>query len=734
MQIYKLSKNITIVLPLFVIIWVLPIFLKYFSYINFANQFCEFFELFLHALMLAILIRIYNRNDFNDSKLAVYFLLVNVFLLINDVVFYIMVFLKHSTPILHFPLILFFVKYMPSFTWMLALILYLFRILTIHSCSVKKLLIKQFYFIIFDILVVFLFVSHLHYAYGMFYWQNIIHFMIFIVQCIIVNLLILLLIYSNNIGMVFFALGFIILISGNFLVLYSFISLNPSFLSIGDLIWCLGMIFICVGYLCIYSNNDYCISNWLGNEDMIKSKLSFWTFSISSCSFILFFVFSHFFITDFKAMYIGLPFFIILYSSLVIILSIRLGRYIEIFFKTIAINFESIIIRGKNSPVLNAFAIREFAVLQDHIMNTVQIKEDRDKIAKQLGTIAARVAHDIGSPIYAMNIVVNNLKKSEVNMKDIVLLENSIKNIQSIANNLLAQFRNENSSNISSTLDDGNTPRFIDLIEVLKEVVADKNLEWSDKPYSCEMINNFESINKPVWIHTSPVSIKRALSNLLNNAYESLVGPNKQISIRVNYIDIIELEVKDSGCGIPLNRINNVLNGESSKHSGKGIGLASAKEFFAGLNGVLLLSSIVGIGTTIRVQIPINIPNWFCDEIYYFANQTFVVLDDDPSIHILWRQKFIEYNIKSRHFTTVREFNLWYSTATREERVLYLFDNELGDQTFTGLKLIESGVKDNVYLVTNSASDFFVQRQVEKLGARLIPKYHILGIKLIYAS
>jgi sensor histidine kinase regulating citrate/malate metabolism len=94
------------------------------------------------------------------------------------------------------------------------------------------------------------------------------------------------------------------------------------------------------------------------------------------------------------------------------------------------------------------------------------------------------------------------------------------------------------------------------------------------------------------------------LSNLLNNAYESLRDKRK-IIIRIDDTkNQIVLTVVDFGCGIPKNKIDSVLRGESLKAKGHGIGLSSAFQYMQSIGGQLLLRSNEKEGTEIQLFFP----------------------------------------------------------------------------------------------------------------------------------
>ena len=77
------------------------------------------------------------------------------------------------------------------------------------------------------------------------------------------------------------------------------------------------------------------------------------------------------------------------------------------------------------------------------------------------------------------------------------------------------------------------------------------------------------------------------------------------------------------------------------KVGGTGLGLSSAREFAEGLGGALEIRSTLGLGTIVALKIPLCFPpSWFVPEILVSKDAEICVLDDDPSIHEVWRERF----------------------------------------------------------------------------------------------
>lgn len=203
-----------------------------------------------------------------------------------------------------------------------------------------------------------------------------------------------------------------------------------------------------------------------------------------------------------------------------------------------------------------------------------------------LWDLAARVAHDISSPIATMEISLQLIDERHFE-KEFSIVRSAIQRMRSIADNLLNQYRNQ--------------PQFSPIIlkTLLEDVALLKQREWLNQ--DCELILNFDSISETDQIIGDAMEISRMLSNLLNNAIEASVLPARIMMNVRKEINYFLIDISDNGAGISEEKIDEYLNGKSSKHPGQGLGLSSAKKYMESIGGDLLLTSQLGKGTTITL-------------------------------------------------------------------------------------------------------------------------------------
>lgn len=107
--------------------------------------------------------------------------------------------------------------------------------------------------------------------------------------------------------------------------------------------------------------------------------------------------------------------------------------------------------------------------------------------------------------------------------------------------------------------------------------------------------------------------LKQVLINIMSNGIK-YNHPNGSLHIEISPhgIDHIRIFVKDTGKGIPKERLNelfepfNRLGAESGNIEGTGIGLTIARQIVEAMGGVLNVESVVGLGSTFWIELPLT--------------------------------------------------------------------------------------------------------------------------------
>jgi nitrogen fixation/metabolism regulation signal transduction histidine kinase len=108
-------------------------------------------------------------------------------------------------------------------------------------------------------------------------------------------------------------------------------------------------------------------------------------------------------------------------------------------------------------------------------------------------------------------------------------------------------------------------------------------------------------------------ALQRALSNILLNAVEACdTQPSPTIGVTVDRVrdnghDTVSIAVRDSGVGIPADRLQSMWEPYvTNKAGGTGLGLAIVRQTVEAHGGTVSASSDSGLGTEVRFSIPVS--------------------------------------------------------------------------------------------------------------------------------
>jgi len=380
----------------------------------------------------------------------------------------------------------------------------------------------------------------------------------------------------------------------------------------------------------------------------------------------------------------------------------------------------------------------------------------------QMASLARQVAHDIRSPLAALDMMLGS-SLAELPEAKRVVVRGAVERIRDIANNLVQ--RTPISANRSlDDVDAVGTSRVqvsapvipipcVELLAVLLDsLISEKRMQFrSELGVSIEARLGAESYG--LFSSVSAVDFKRVLSNLINNAVEALPMSDGRRSGQV-WIELrqrertIELLVNDNGKGIPAEvlpklGVVGVSFGKdvASSGSGSGLGLAHARSALEAWGGQLLIESALGRGTRVILNLPsAEQPNWFASGLYVSRDekQKIVVLDDDQSIHGIWDgrlQSVLGADLTIRnvvHVSTPNSLRDFVRSIDSRSSTLYLCDYELLGFKDTGLDLIEElGIAQHSVLVTSRFEEEYIRARCERMGVKVIPKSMAAHVPLI---
>jgi len=362
----------------------------------------------------------------------------------------------------------------------------------------------------------------------------------------------------------------------------------------------------------------------------------------------------------------------------------------------------------------------------------------RLKLSASLGEMASQIAHDIRSPLAALNMVLQDVRELPEDKR--TLLRSVAQRITDIANLLVKHSKMSRPVHSENGLspdpsrglgqNQGGLKQVVLLSSTIDEVITEKRTQYRSR-MEVRIQFRFDENSYGLFAEINETELKRILSNVINNSVEAFVdGGDVTLSLTATQ-NLVLIRIEDTGKGIPLDVLPHLgrKGATFGKADGSGLGLSHALNHIEKWGGSLEINSQEGKGTCLSIKVPkAKAPNWFIERITLIPNSYLVVLDDDSSIHETWDRKLslinlADHQIQLLHFSTPQQFEQFIQSASNRSKGLFLLDYEyLGTQT-TGIMLIEKyGLSKQAILVSSYFEDQKVRNQCERLGIGLIPK------------
>ena len=241
------------------------------------------------------------------------------------------------------------------------------------------------------------------------------------------------------------------------------------------------------------------------------------------------------------------------------------------------------------------------SLLADYVAATIQrldysrslnnINEDVSKeTINDLQKITQRFSHDLRGPLQTINNSAYLLKRSNPKKISIVsMIEMSVETCKSLINEMQNQTQ---ALKVKPVVTDVN-----DLVEkTLKLVPMNDNIEVL-RVYHDDFI---------IW-KLDEKKMKQVILNLIQNSVEAMPNGGKLIIQIKKYETKLEIEITDTGVGIPEDLKRQLFKPFfSTKENSIGLGLLHSKNVVEAHKGDLSLESQENEGTLIRITIPIS--------------------------------------------------------------------------------------------------------------------------------
>ena len=264
-----------------------------------------------------------------------------------------------------------------------------------------------------------------------------------------------------------------------------------------------------------------------------------------------------------------------------------------------------VLLNKKNSP------ISMFGACQDVTESRQAQKEAfaRQKL-ESVGMLASGIAHDfnnlLGGVLFQADVALEELGTGDSPEAELKGIREAAVRGSEIVRQLMFYSGKETG-----------VAEFVDVSRIIEEMLNLLRISVSKRA----VLRTDLSKGVPI-IRANPAQIRQTVMNLVTNASEAIGDREGIISVKTRGVavdrdstgittehwatgDFLQLEVSDTGCGIPLEARGKVFDPFfTTKSCGRGLGLAVVHGIVGALGGTVRVESEIGQGTSFHVLIP----------------------------------------------------------------------------------------------------------------------------------
>ena len=245
-------------------------------------------------------------------------------------------------------------------------------------------------------------------------------------------------------------------------------------------------------------------------------------------------------------------------------------------------------------------------VLRDQKEELQAQRDMMEEINKTKDRFFSIISHDLRGPVGVLHWATTLIRDS-LDSKDYELLDEltinmgkSVKKVQDLLDNLLEWAINQQGQYKLH-------PKNININACIQETVS----IYKETANSKHINLTFTSLDKEVYLTIDSNSLSTIIRNLINNALKfTHKGGNVTVWVEQND-ETTTLSVKDTGVGIPEEKLSHLFNIEAQKSTwgtnrekGLGIGLNLVYDFVKMNNGEITVNSAVDVGTIFIITFP----------------------------------------------------------------------------------------------------------------------------------
>ena len=241
---------------------------------------------------------------------------------------------------------------------------------------------------------------------------------------------------------------------------------------------------------------------------------------------------------------------------------------------------------------------------------------------------------------------------------------------------------------------------------IIDSLVLEKKMQFKQRSIYFNL--NIQPNTLEVAANINLSEFKRAISNLLDNAVESL-QENGHISINlILAANTVNLTIEDNGCGMSRVLLDKVLKGGvSTKPQGHGMGLSQATKCISSWAGQFQIQSQENRGTLISITLPIAACPNSRQELSACHAETIIILDDNEALTETWK---LQGELCGKRVLTFNQIEVFLQSITHYAKNIPIYiDSYLSEEIrgeILAKQLFEQGYQ-NLYLTTGYEKSSF---------------------------
>lgn len=251
------------------------------------------------------------------------------------------------------------------------------------------------------------------------------------------------------------------------------------------------------------------------------------------------------------------------------------------------------LLEDRNTEIINQ---------RDRLQHLIKKNDTLSRAKLQFFT---NITHEFRTPLTLIAGPIQQLQNKEYPESEkaqlFSIVNKNINRLQKLINQLL-EFRKMQTSSLGLFLRKADLVRFVgEIADIFNNLAEQRSIHFE-----------FHSDVHQRTIYFDQDKMEKIIYNILSNAFKYTKGSG-DISIRLAQVPdahFISIEIKDSGIGIPQDKLETIFNrfntSEASEDS-MGLGLAYTRELVEKHFGQIQISSEEGAGTTVQLLIPDNL-------------------------------------------------------------------------------------------------------------------------------